>query len=73
MFFQFLNTKIGASHDDCFRAWEKVGCFADKKGEKPLNGLRALKEILITDRDPTMKSWSKIPIDWGNWAPYVHG
>jgi len=61
----------GASHDDCFRAWEKVGCFADQKGEK--NSLRALKKILITDRDPTMRSWSTIPIDWGNWGPYLHG
>ena len=61
---------LGSKHDDCFRAWEKVGCFKDRKGKN--NRLRAFLDILITDRDPTMKSYSGQQIDWYNWGPYLH-
>jgi len=60
-----------AKHVTCKRDWVKVGCFKDKKG--PKNSLRALKEILLTDRDPTMDVYGGQQIDWHNWKEYVHG
>ena len=62
---------MSSQHVSCKRDWEKVGCFKDRKG--PKNILRALKNILITDRDPTMKTYSGLKIDWKNWKAYVHG
>ena len=55
-------------HVTCKREWTKVGCFKDQDASR-----RALKHILITDRDPGMGVYSGQSIDWHNWKDYVHG
>lgn len=55
------------SLDACERDFEKVGCYLDLIGKQ-----RALPNILITDRDKSMKSFSGKWVDWLNWNDYKH-
>lgn len=51
----------------CPAIYTKIGCFRDD-----MRSPRPLPELLITDKDPSIKAkYSNIPIDWNNWDTYM--
>ncbi|KAJ7381347.1 hypothetical protein OS493_001472 [Desmophyllum pertusum] len=50
----------------CPVTYTKLGCLKDD-----MISPRPLPELLFTDRDPTVKKYSNIPIDWTNWNSYI--
>ena len=43
----------------------RLGCFRDSMNPRPL------PTILMTDRDPSMKQYSGVSIDWAEWNDYM--
>lgn len=50
----------------CPAVYTKVGCFRDD-----MSNPRPLPELLFTDRDPSVKKYSNIPVDWLKWDSYM--
>lgn len=50
----------------CPAVYTKVGCFRDD-----MSNPRPLPELLFTDRDPSVKKYSNIPVDWQKWDSYM--
>lgn len=50
----------------CPAVYTKVGCFRDD-----MSNPRPLPELLFTDRDPSVKKYSNIPVDWQKWDSYL--
>lgn len=50
----------------CPAVYTKVGCFRDD-----MSNPRPLPKLLFTDRDPSVKKYSNIPVDWQKWDSYM--
>lgn len=51
---------------NCPAVYTKVGCFRDD-----MSNPRPLPKLLFTDRDPSVKKYSNIPVDWQKWDSYM--
>ena len=62
LFVQYFVTFVAP----CPVVYTKIGCLRDD-----MIWPRPLPELLFTDRDPSMKRCSNIPLNWENWNPYM--
>lgn len=54
-----------AGSDTCSVKYRALGCYDDDQ-KVP----RPLPELILTDRDPTYRTWTGKMINWKNWDSY---
>jgi len=69
-FERIIGTKSKKSHftpgaDTCHIQYRSLGCYHDDQVNP-----RPLPELILTERDPSHRSWNGRMVDWANWNSY---